>query len=281
MGRRNRTMRARYAIPVLAASFVVLVVQGDVHEAIDRGDLEGVKDALDWGDDINVKSKQNQTPIMHAVLAGQNEIAEFLLTKNPNMKLTDGKDQKEGYTPLHGAAYKGNAKAVKMLIAHGLDPSERHADGFTPMHRACWGSTAGHAATVEVFLKAGISASQESQDGDNPLSMATHAKNKGAVALIRKYLVEQGKTEANMDFMVRKGAAVKEANDPKKMQEFLQNPDFMGIIQNLAGKFGGDTGKFEEMLKKKGEQAGGDPNALMGILKKMAEGGGDGTHTEL
>lgn len=72
------------------------------------------------------------------------------------------------------------------------------------------------------------------------------------------------------------------------MQDFMQNPDFMSIIQNLAGKFGGDTGKFEDMLKEKAAGASG-PDDLMNILKGMMAGGAGGGggnpfgggHTEL
>ena len=37
-----------------------------------------------------------------------------------------------------------------MLIAHGLSVSDRHADGFTPLHRACWGKTPAHTETVRL-----------------------------------------------------------------------------------------------------------------------------------
>ena len=58
----------------------VLAVHGeageaDIHKAIAKGDLEGVKEALEWGDNINVKhTGNNQTPMMHAVLNGNNDI---------------------------------------------------------------------------------------------------------------------------------------------------------------------------------------------------------------
>ena len=50
----------------------------------------------------------------------------------------------------HGAAYSGHAKVAKLLIEHGLKQDELHEDGFSPFHRACWGTTPGHAATISV-----------------------------------------------------------------------------------------------------------------------------------
>lgn len=38
-------------------------------------------------------------------------------------------------------------------------------DGFTPIHRACWGSEQRHADTVRVFLKAGVPYDEPSDEG--------------------------------------------------------------------------------------------------------------------
>ena len=46
-----------------------------------------------------------------------------------------------------GAGFKGNAEAVHILFEAGCDPSEMGADGFTPIHRACWGGEKEHTAT--------------------------------------------------------------------------------------------------------------------------------------
>jgi len=36
--------------------------------------------------------------------------------------------EKDGYTPMHGAGFQGRAEVAKLLIAHGLDPSDVHSD---------------------------------------------------------------------------------------------------------------------------------------------------------
>ena len=48
-----------------------------------------------------------------------------------------------------------------MLIEHGLDPNERHSDGYAPMHRALWGQEQRHTDTVRGFLEAGVSPRQQ------------------------------------------------------------------------------------------------------------------------
>ncbi len=41
-----------------------------------------------------------------------------------------------GDTALHEAVYKGSAKMVKLLLAHGADPDIANADGLTPVELA-------------------------------------------------------------------------------------------------------------------------------------------------
>ena len=85
---------------------------------------------------------------------------------------------------MHGAGFQGRAEIAELLITKGdLDPSDRvccatpmasltaslqHADGFTPLHRACWGDTPGHTAMVEVLLKFGVSPAERTGDGKLP-----------------------------------------------------------------------------------------------------------------
>jgi ankyrin repeat protein len=40
--------------------------------------------------------------------------------------------EKDGYTPMHGAGFQGRADIARLLIAAGLDPSDRHKVGMQP-----------------------------------------------------------------------------------------------------------------------------------------------------
>ena len=84
-----------------------------------------------------------------------------------------------------------------MLIEHGLKASDVHAgDGYTPIHRACWGRTQRHADTVQVFLEFGhVSPFEPSRnDGRVPLDMTTNpATRKVLEDWIAK--LEKNKTE--------------------------------------------------------------------------------------
>ena len=273
----------------LIAVFLAISAQlahADIFSSVGRGDLADVKQALSDGAKIDNKGPSNQTPLMKAVLEGKADIVEYLLKAGASVKLTDGATPAEGYTPIHGAAFNGHAKIAKMLIEHGMAPCERHEDGFSPMHRACWGDKAGHAATVAVFLKAGCDPYQMSKDGNYPLAMAVEAKNKGTESLLRKALKKKdgGKKfdskeeKRQMDAGVRAKA---EQEAQQQMAQMMQRPDFQNLINQMMGKFGDNpTGAadMERQLKERAAQAAQagtnmkDPDALMNIMKGMLNG---------
>ena len=80
-----------------------------------------------------------------------------MLSFNPDkkelleMKADTSIPEKDGYTPMHGAGFQGRAEIAQMLINHGLDKSDRHSDGYTPMLRACWGREMRHTETGKSF----------------------------------------------------------------------------------------------------------------------------------
>ncbi len=66
---------------------------------------------------------------MAAVLQGYTDIVAALLHAGADTSIPE----KDGYTPMHGAAFQGRPDIISMLIKHGLNPSDRHHDGFTPV----------------------------------------------------------------------------------------------------------------------------------------------------
>jgi len=281
------TMAARGLVLLLALA-AVTVDAAKIHDHIRDGDLAGVKKEIENGADVNIKSAQNQSPVMHAVLDGQDDIVEYLLTvKGVDLSITDapaGKPSTEGYSPLHGAAFKGRYNCARMLIAAGQDPDLKHDDGFTPLHRATWGSNEEHTKTVQVMLDFGARADMLADDGTNALNMAREAKNDATVAILQEYLEKKGTSKDYIERMLRV-----QSPDPQAMNDMMQkmasDPSFMDTMQKLAGAFGGDTGKFKETLMKEAGnmKPGSSPDQLKDALKNMAEkyAGSGGGHTEL
>jgi len=118
-----------------------------------------------------------QTPLMMAVLMGKEEVVRMLL-KLPVVDATI--PEKDGYTPFHGAGFQGRASIARMLIkdSRGLDPNDRHKDGFQPIHRACWGMEARHAETVKVLVEEGGVPWDSKGKGKTPLQITQNSKTK-------------------------------------------------------------------------------------------------------
>jgi ankyrin repeat protein len=72
------------------------------------------------------------TLLHHAAVAGQYEIADFLISKNANINAETIK----GETPLHLAVSRGREKIVKLLILNGADVNLRNKYGNTPLQIA-------------------------------------------------------------------------------------------------------------------------------------------------
>jgi len=98
----------------------------------------------------------------------------------------------QGYTPMHGAGFQGRDEIATLLILHGLDPSDRHADGFTPLHRACWGREERHTETVRALLRAGVRPNEAAADGSFPCE---HTSNFSTAQVIEGALQEQREGE--------------------------------------------------------------------------------------
>lgn len=70
------------------------------------------------------------------------------------------------------SAVQGRAEIATLLLAHGLDPMDRHSDGFIGMHRACWGREQRHTDTVQAFLEGGVKPDAMATNGQKPIEMA-------------------------------------------------------------------------------------------------------------
>jgi hypothetical protein len=49
---------------------------------------------------------------------------------------------------MHGAGFQGRWEVMKVLKEFGLNELDVHQDGFTPFHRACWGTKPRHTDLV-------------------------------------------------------------------------------------------------------------------------------------
>ena len=99
----------------------------ELHEAVEKGDIESVKQLMTGGADVNAKGTAELTPLHNAAGGGHKEIAEQLIAKGANVNAKS----KWGQTPLHNAAYEGYKEIAELLIAAGADVNAKD-DGDVP-----------------------------------------------------------------------------------------------------------------------------------------------------
>ena len=58
--------------------------------------------------------------------------------------------------------------AVSWSRDHGCSDA---GDGFTPIHRACWGGEKRHTDTVRAFLEAGVPHDEPASNGQTPVQL--------------------------------------------------------------------------------------------------------------
>ena len=174
----------------LAASTSASVLHELVGAPPDSGAIDSLAKSLDAGHDINeIGPHGGQTPLMQAVLTGNDAAVKLLLARGADTTI----GEKDGYTPCHGAGFQGRAAIMKALIAHGLPcTTDRHGDGFTPLHRACWGHEARHTETVRVLLKAGAPVDQPTNTGQLPVDIT---KNEATRKLLSFRMNKKKKAE--------------------------------------------------------------------------------------
>jgi uncharacterized protein len=117
-------MRAILVVWILFLSLPVLFADEDLGKLIlsaaTKGDTEQVKDLIIRGADVNVKSPDGMTPLMCAIVRGNEAIAKLLISKGVDLNVTE---TKYGQTALMLAAGAGKTEIARALLEKGADPS--------------------------------------------------------------------------------------------------------------------------------------------------------------
>jgi ankyrin repeat protein len=86
-----------------------------IQEAAEAGNIQGIKQHIAAGTDVNVKNFYNYTPLHYATNKGHKEIAELLIEEGADVNAkSDG-----GLTPLDTAIFARKTETVDLLRKHG------------------------------------------------------------------------------------------------------------------------------------------------------------------
>ena len=160
-------------------------VSRGLFDAVDKGNIEGVKTQLASGADVNVHGSVG-FPLNRAALFGHKSIIELLISKGADVNVKDP----QGGTPLHSVAFDGHKKMAELLIEKGADLNVRNGWKATPLDEAIAGSKID---LVELLIQKGADINIANNFGSTALDQATiFHPNKPIAALLRKHGGKKG-----------------------------------------------------------------------------------------
>ncbi len=109
-----------------------------LYSAIGSGRLDEVKQFVESGADVNGRDGAGSTPLMMAVLAGNPQIATYLLSRGADVNARCGQS---GSTALSYAVMAGRADLAAILLASGARLDLRYGDQQTALHLAAAGQS--------------------------------------------------------------------------------------------------------------------------------------------
>ena len=169
-------------IAFLASSATALA--GPLHDAASAGDVGQVAALLSQGADIDARSERGETPLILAILAGHDEVAELLIEEGAAF---DGRNV-GGFTPLHGAAYAGDTALAEFLIAKGADIHDaQNKASVTPLFVA---AEEDHKAVAELLIARGAEIEVKERHGYTILTRTTFKEHEDMIALLKSHGAE-------------------------------------------------------------------------------------------
>ena len=124
------------------------VVEGDIFEAAQSGDITMVANYLDLGFPPDLTDEEGWSILHHAASHGQVEVIKLLHERGCCIDPVD----RHGRTPLHHAATSGEAASIGVLVDLGGNVNTVDSEGNTPLK---WAVMCEKYSTLEELLKYG------------------------------------------------------------------------------------------------------------------------------
>ena len=109
------------------------LIAADLHDAVQAGDLEAVRQEIARGADVNRPDRLGATPLHDAAWNGNLAIAAYLIEHGADVK---ARHAEGGSQPIAYAVIKNDRAMVELLFAHGADVKSADNSGATLLHLA-------------------------------------------------------------------------------------------------------------------------------------------------
>lgn len=139
-----------------------------LHFALEHDNLPVASVLMDFGARPDLEDASSTRPLHVVAAVCQNPLlASLVLVGSPPASMLQNKN---GWSPLHIAAFQGNAMVLRMLLTQShVDLSIPDSEGATPLHVAV---AAGHLECVRLILSIGAPLNAKTLAGDTPLHFA-------------------------------------------------------------------------------------------------------------
>lgn len=150
----------------------------DFFSAVKRNDVSALRQLAQRGFDLNTRNEQGEHALFLALRDDAPDISSFLLGQ-PGVQVEVRTRQDE--TPLMMAALKGRLELARRLIER---KAEVNKPGWTPLHYAATNADAGSLSMTRLLLEHHAYIDAESPNGSTPLMMAAHYGHPSVVKLL-------------------------------------------------------------------------------------------------
>lgn len=136
-----------------------------LHEAAEHGHLAIINLLIDYGANINAKTRSGITPLHLATSANQLDAVKRLLIYGANVDAR----MSSGLTPLHWAAMKGYKEIAGVLLSNSATVNVQGQSGRTPLH---WAALKGYAPIVSQLIQYCAAKDVQDELGRTPFDWA-------------------------------------------------------------------------------------------------------------
>ncbi len=134
-------------------------------KAVEQGETRKAFDCIRAGMDVDIRRKDEWTPLMVSLFNGQEETAMMLLSRGANVRAK----VRNGYEPIHWAALNGYERAIRFIINKGGNVNAETEYGWTPLLQA---ASHGHVGIGRLLINKGAMVNAQEHEGWTPLHKA-------------------------------------------------------------------------------------------------------------